>query len=55
MMHSVYADIVDTVGFTFSMRKAAAEKRLTMNVLHIIAEMPERKIEKHQLIRVTTT
>jgi hypothetical protein len=25
---------------TFSIRKAAAEKRLTMNVFHIIEEMP---------------
>lgn len=26
---------------TFSIRKAAAEKRLTMKVLHIIVEIPE--------------
>lgn len=32
---------------TFSIRKAAAEKRLTMNVFHIIEEMPAGERESY--------
>ena len=35
------------VTHTFSMRKAAAENRLTMNVLHIMEEIPVGKERKN--------